>query len=163
MATYAASIPLHEHAKREYAAMARLSETSAEESKKAGIRPEILEFVKYRASLLNGCSYCIHLHAHDARELGVAEDRLVAASSWEDSDLFDDQERAALALTDAMTRQADGAGIDPAAVTGAVDAFGEAAASHLAVAVTVINAWNRVGVVGGLQPDPAWGDAPATS
>lgn len=162
MAVYAASLPVHEHAKREYAAMSRLSETSAEESKKAGIRPETLEFVKYRASLLNGCSYCVALHAKDARELGVREERLVAVSAWEDSALFDEQERAALALTDAMTRQASGAGIDPAAITGAADAFGEAAASHLAVAVTVINAWNRIGVANGLQPDPAWGEPPAT-
>ena len=163
MAVYAASLPLHDHAKREYAAMSRLSETSAEESKKAGIRPEILELVKYRASLLNGCSYCIHLHAKDARGLGVDEDQLVAVSAWEDSPLFDDEERAALALTDAMTRQSDAAGIDPAAITHAGDVFGEAAASHLAVAVTVINAWNRIGVANALQPDPAWGEAPATA
>lgn len=162
MAVYAASIALHEHAKREYAAMSRLSETSAEEAKKAGIRPEILELVKYRASLLNGCSYCIHLHAHDARELGVDEAVLVDASAWRSSDRFDVQERAALALTDAFTRQGSTGGIDPETLTGAVDAFGEAAASHLAVAATVINAWNRIGVAGGLQPDPAWGDAPAT-
>lgn len=163
MATYAASIPLHDHARREYAAMIRFSQTSADETKASGIRPEILEFVKYRASLLNGCSYCIHMHAHDARELGVPEEQLVAAGGWEQSDLFDEQERAALALTDAMTRQSEGAGIDPAALTGAVDAFGEAAAAHLALAVTVINAWNRIGVAAALQPDPAWGDAPATS
>lgn len=163
MAVYAASLPLHEHAKREYAAMSRLSETSADEAKKAGIRPEILEFVKYRASLLNGCSYCIALHAKDARELGVPEDTLVAASAWEESALFDEQERAALALTDAMTRQADRAGIAPEAITRAADAFGEAAASHLAVAITVINAWNRIGVANALQPDPAWGEPPATT
>lgn len=163
MAVYAASLPLHEHAKREYAAMARLSETSAEESGRAGIRPEILELVKYRASLLNGCGYCVALHAKDARELGVSEERLVAAAAWEDSALFDEEERSALALTDAMTRQADGAGVDPAAITAAAAVFGEHAASHLVVAITVINAWNRVGVVGGLQPDPAWGAPPATA
>ncbi|MBO9533438.1 MAG: carboxymuconolactone decarboxylase family protein [Solirubrobacteraceae bacterium] len=163
MATYAASIPLADHATREFAAMSRLSEASATASKAAGIAPEILEFVKYRASLLNGCSYCIHMHAHDARQLGVPEATLVALADWDDSDAFDAQERAALALTDAMTYQAREAGIDPAALTGAIDAFGEAAASHLAVAVTVINAWNRVGVAAGMQPEPAWGQAPATS
>lgn len=163
MATYAASLPLADHAKREYAAMARLAEISATESKAAGIAPETLEFVKYRASLLNGCSYCIHMHAHDARELGVDEARLTALANWETSDAFDRKERAALGLTDAMTRQADGAGIDPGALTEAAEAFGEAAASHLAVAVTLINAWNRVGVAAGMQPDPAWGDAPATA
>lgn len=161
MATYAASISIGEHARREYAAMARFSQTSAEESKAAGIAPEILELVKYRASLLNGCGYCIHLHAHDARELGVPEAKLVATSRWEDSALFGEQERAALALTDAMTRQSAGGGIDPAALTGAVETFGENAAAHLAIAATVINAWNRIGVAAALQPDPAWGDAPA--
>lgn len=160
MATYAASIPLYQHAKRETAAMERLSRASADEAKAAGIAPEILEFVKYRASLLNGCSYCIRLHAHDARELGVAEERLVALGAWEDSDLFDAHERAALGLTDAMTRQADLAGVDPDAISAATKAFGEAAASHLALAVTVINAWNRIGVVGALQPDAKWGAAP---
>lgn len=163
MGTYTASIPLGDHATREYAAMARLSETSASQSKAAGISPETLEFVKYRASLLNGCSYCIHLHAHDARKLGIEEARLVAVASWEDSTVFDRQERAALALTDAMTRQSERAGIDPAALVEAVEAFGEMAASHLAIAVTVINAWNRIGVAAALQPDPAWGQAPATS
>lgn len=163
MTVYAASLPLDAHAKRAYAAMSRFAGTSAEEAKKSGIRPEILEFVKYRASLLNGCSYCIHLHAHDARAMGVAEEKLVAISDWDASDRFDDQERAALALTDGMTRQADRSGIDPDVLTGAADAFGEEQASHLAIAVTVINAWNRIGVANGLEPDPAWGDAPATA
>lgn len=161
MATYAASLPVSDFAKREYGAMARLSQTSAEESKRVGIRPEILELVKYRASLLNGCSYCVHMHAHDARALGVDEDWLVDASAWERSDRFDEQERAALALTDAVTRQGATGGIDPDALTGAEAAFGAEAASHLVIAATVINAWNRIGVAGALQADEAWGDAPA--
>jgi AhpD family alkylhydroperoxidase len=162
MATYAASIPVIDHAKRTLAAMVRLSETSSDSAKAAGIEPEILEFVKYRASLLNGCSYCIHMHAHDARELGVSEERLVAASAWEDSDLFGARERAALALTDAATRQGAAGGIDPAAIQTASDVFGEEAASHLVFATAVINAWNRIGVAAAMQADPAWGAAPAT-
>ncbi len=162
MATYAASIPLHEHARREYAAMARLAEASQQECAAAGIPQAILELVKYRASLLNGCSYCIHLHARDARGIGVPEEQLVAAAAWAASDRFDDRERAALALADALTRQSERAGIDPGALTGAVAAFGEAGAAHLVLAATVINAWNRIGVAAGMQPDPAWGAAPAT-
>lgn len=161
MATYLASIPIADHAKREYAAMARLSQTSDEASKAAGVPQRILELIRLRASQVNGCSYCIHMHAHDARGIGETEARLDAVHAWESSDLFDEQERAAFALTEAMTLQGATSGIDPDAITRAQAAFGDEAVSHLAVAITVINAWNRVGVAGALQPDPAWGDAPA--
>jgi AhpD family alkylhydroperoxidase len=163
MTTYLASLPVADFAKREYAAMARLSQTSDEQSQAAGVPQRVLELIRLRASQLNGCSYCVHMHAHDARGIGESEQRLDAVHAWQESDLFDEQERAAFALTEAMTLQGAAAGIDPDAITAAQAAFGDEAASHLAVAITVINAWNRVGVIGAMQPEAAWGDAPAGS
>ena len=64
----------------------------------------LAELVKLRASHLNNCAYCIDNHEGAARKLGIADDQIAATADWEPSSLFDDRERAALALTDLLTR-----------------------------------------------------------
>src|SRR3954471_13420542 len=66
--------------------------------------PALRELIRIRASQINGCSYCIDAHSHDAREAGESERRIWALAAWWHVPFFDARERAALALTDAITR-----------------------------------------------------------
>src|SRR5690242_11779246 len=66
------------------------------------------ELVRLRASMLNGCAYCVDMHSRDAREAGESEQRLYAVAAWHEAPWFTNRERAALALTDAVTLIADG-------------------------------------------------------
>ncbi len=66
---------------------------------------ELLELIKIRASILNGCGYCVDMHTTEARSQGIPARRLHAVAAWEHAgELFDERERAVLALTDAVTR-----------------------------------------------------------
>jgi AhpD family alkylhydroperoxidase len=103
----------------------------------------LVELVKTRASQINGCAYCLHMHTHDARQAGESEARLYLLSAWRESQLYTARERAALAWTEALTN---------IAATGAPDADYEALKPHfseteivaLTLLITTINAWNRV-------------------
>ncbi|WP_445271810.1 carboxymuconolactone decarboxylase family protein, partial [Streptomyces sp. DSM 41978] len=68
-----------------------------------GIDPVLLELVQIRASQVNRCAYCIDYHTSDARKAGETEERIYQLSAWEESSLFTEKERAALALTEAVT------------------------------------------------------------
>src|ERR1700733_149917 len=69
-----------------------------------GINKLLKELIKIRASQINGCAYCIQSHSTDARKYGEAEQRIYALSAWWESPLFTDAEKAALAMTDEVTR-----------------------------------------------------------
>ena len=105
----------------------------------------LIELVKMRASQINGCAYCIHMHATDARAHGETEMRLYMLNAWRESPLYSDRERAALAWTEALTRLAE---------TGAPDAdyemvkaqFSEAEVVNLTLEIGAINLWNRLQV-----------------
>jgi AhpD family alkylhydroperoxidase len=107
--------------------------------------PKLHELIKVRASYINGCAYCIDMHSKDARELGETEGRLYALAAWHESTFFSDRERAALAVTDAITRLPD-AGLPDDVYQEALEQFGEEQLAQLIMAVVVINAWNRIGV-----------------
>ena len=107
--------------------------------------PRLRELVNLRASILNGCAYCIDMHTKIARRAGESEQRLHAIAAWHETPFFDDRERAALALTDAVTLIAD--------EHVARDVWEEASAhfpteelAQLVWAITVINAWNRIAI-----------------
>ncbi|MEO8540558.1 MAG: carboxymuconolactone decarboxylase family protein, partial [bacterium] len=68
------------------------------------VDPRLHELIKIRASMINGCAYCIDMHTRDARALGEAEHRIYALSAWRETPFFDDRERAVLALTEAETK-----------------------------------------------------------
>ncbi|RSN64496.1 carboxymuconolactone decarboxylase family protein [Actinomadura sp. WAC 06369] len=110
----------------------------------AGLDPALAELVRVRASRLNGCAMCLAMHTDAARRFGEDERRLRALASWRDSPLFDRAERAALALTDAMTAVGDG--VPGGVVDAARGHFGDAGLAHLMWTIAAINAWNRVGV-----------------
>src|SRR5256884_1508482 len=76
-------------------------------AEKGGVPSKLLELVHLRASQINGCSVCVDMHPKIARKLGETDERLFAVSAWRDAPYFSDAERAALALTEAVTRLAD--------------------------------------------------------
>lgn len=76
-------------------------------TKKGGVPETVLELVHLRASQINGCSFCVNAGARSARKAGETEERLFAVAAWRDTPYFTDAERAALALTEAVTRLAD--------------------------------------------------------
>ena len=110
---------------------------------RCGLEPELLEMVKIRASQINGCAFCIHMHTRDARARGETEERLYLLDAWRESPLYGARERAALAWTEALTRIAETHAPDEvyAEVKGH---FTEEELVKLTVAIGVINTWNRL-------------------
>ncbi len=111
--------------------------------KASGLEQGLLELMMLRASQINGCAFCIHMHATDARAHGETEMRLYMLNAWRESPLYSDRERAALAWTEALTLVAE---------TGAPDAdydliereFTESEQVNLTLLIGVINLWNRL-------------------
>jgi AhpD family alkylhydroperoxidase len=112
----------------------------------SGLEPRLYELVKIRASQLNGCAFCLDMHNRDARKGGEDQRRLDVLSAWREApDLFTAPERAALALTEAVTRIAD-AGVPDDVWNEAAAQFDDAAIVHLLMAAVTINVWNRLAV-----------------
>lgn len=109
------------------------------------------ELVNVRASILNGCAYCIDLHTKRARSAGETEQRLYALAAWPEAPFFDDRERAALALTDAVTLIAE-AHVPRDVWENAVEHFESAELAQLVWAITAINAWNRIAITTRMRP-----------
>src|SRR4051794_4463427 len=107
--------------------------------------PPLAELVRVRASILNGCAYCVDMHTKDARAAGETEPRLYAVATWHESPLFSERERAAFALTDVVTVIA-GAHVPRAVYDAAAEQFEEPELAQLIWTITAINAWNRVAV-----------------
>ncbi len=91
-------------APRTYAMMARLSEASHE----FGLEPLLVELMKVRASQINGCAFCVDMHTKDARAAGESEERLHVLVAWREAEWYSERERAALELTECMTRLPEG-------------------------------------------------------
>lgn len=127
--------------------------------KTAGLEHSLIELVKLRASQINGCAFCIHMHTHDARQHGDSEDRMHLLPAWRESPLYTPRERAALAWTEALTLVAG---------TGAPDADYAPVAEHftpreqvaLTLLIGAINSWNRI-AIGFRTPHPAAKEATA--
>ena len=113
--------------------------------------PELRELVKLRASQLNGCAWCVDQHSSDAHAGGEHERRIWALSVWRETPFFDARERAALALTEAMTLL-PAQGVPDDVYAEAARRFPEDELGNLMGAIIAINAWNRVGVATGMQP-----------
>jgi len=117
---------------------------------RCGIEPPLLHLVRLRASQLNGCAYCLDMHWKDLRALGESEQRLYGLDAWRESPYYSDRERAALAWTEAVTRIE---GHVPDAVFDEVrNAFTDKELSNLTLAISQINAWNRLSIASRLVP-----------
>jgi AhpD family alkylhydroperoxidase len=112
------------------------------------------ELVKIRASQINGCAYCIDMHTREALAAGETERRLFALAAWRESPLFSDRERAALALTDAVTRIATEAPAVDEAYAAAAAHFSDEELTWLLYAIATINTWNRLAVATHMVLEP---------
>ncbi|HKN51753.1 MAG TPA: carboxymuconolactone decarboxylase family protein, partial [Amycolatopsis sp.] len=102
--------------------------------------------VKIRASQLNGCAFCLDMHTNDAISIGESPRRLFVLDAWRETELFTEQERAALALTEAMTKLSLSQDVPEDVYEEAIRVFTEAQYRTVAWAIIVINSWNRVAV-----------------
>ncbi len=117
-----------------------------------GVDPTLAELVKVRASQLNHCAFCIDMHTKDARAAGESEDRLYLLNAWEEAgDLYTEKERAALALTEAVTVLTDGF-VPDEVYERAAKHFEERELAQLIALIFTINAWNRIGVTTRMAP-----------
>src|ERR1700745_2160262 len=85
-------------------AVMTLHKAAITDLKNAGVEQGLIEMVRLRASQLNGCAYCVDMHAADARAAGVSGQRLDLLPVWADAPVYTAHERAALALTESVTR-----------------------------------------------------------
>jgi len=109
------------------------------------LEPVLTELVRLRASLLNGCGYCIGLHTHELKKQNETEGRIGAVAKWEESDAFTERERAALAWADAITKIQDGHASDEAYAAVQVH-FRDGDLVNLTLTIASINAWNRMAI-----------------
>ncbi len=109
-----------------------------------GIDPALVELIQIRASHLNHCAYCLHMHTNDARKAGESEDRLHMIPVWREArHFFTAREQAALALTEAVTLVSDG-GVPDAVYAEAAAHFDDTELAHVLALILTINTWNRV-------------------
>lgn len=116
-----------------------------------GLDKTILELIKIRASQLNGCAFCLNMHTRDARKLGETEARIHVLPAWREAPFYSDEERAALALTESVTRL-DGHGVPDDVYDEAIRRFGREGAAALIMALVAINGWNRIAISTRLMP-----------
>ena len=110
-----------------------------------GVPAETLEMIHLRASQINGCSVCVELHSTNLKKEGMSDQRLFAIAAWRDAPYFSDAERAALELTEVVTRVADRGDPVPDEVWAeAARHYDEQGLSALLIAITSINVWNRL-------------------
>ena len=138
-------------APRVSAAVMTLHKAAITDLKNAGVGQGLIEMVRLRASQLNGCAYCVDAHAADARAAGVSAQRIDLLPVWADAPLYTAPERAALALTESVTRLCETRVPEPV-VTEALKVLGEAKAAAILGLIVSINAWNEIGVASRCWP-----------
>jgi AhpD family alkylhydroperoxidase len=111
----------------------------------SGLEPLLLELIKLRASQINGCAYCLDMHTKDARSMGETEQRLYTLSAWRETPFFTERERAALALTEAVTSVSIDH-VPDEVYAQAHTQFNDAELVDLVMAAATINTWNRLAI-----------------
>jgi len=123
----------------------------------SGVPQETLDLVHLRASQINGCSVCVDMHARDLRKQGESDERLFAVAAWREAPYFTDAERAALALTESVTRLSDRSDAVPDDVwEEARRHFDEQELATLVLAVANVNLWNRLNAATRQVAGAAW-------
>jgi len=114
-------------------------------TEQGGVPAATLQLIELRASQINGCSVCVEMHARMMRKAGETDDRIVAVAAWRHIPYFTAAERAALALTEAVTRLADREDPVPDPVWAeAARHYDEKGLAALILAIAGINVWNRL-------------------
>jgi len=125
----------------------RALQALAKASQNNGLPSRTIDLVHLRASQINGCSVCVDMHARQLKSAGETDERLFAVAAWRDSPYFTDAERAALELTEALTRLSDRSDPVPDEIwNNAAAQYDERALAALVLAIATINVWNRLNV-----------------
>jgi AhpD family alkylhydroperoxidase len=110
------------------------------------------EFIKIRASQLNGCAYCVDSHSHDALKLGESLQKILLISAWREAkNIFSEEERLLMRMTEEITLIHQH-GLSDEVYQRAIQLFGEEKTAQIIMAIITINAWNRIGVATELRP-----------
>lgn len=124
---------------------------------RSGLSKTLLDLIKIRASQINRCAFCIDMHTKDARKNGETEQRIYALNAWNESPFFTDEERAVLAMTEAVTLVA-GNSISNELYQQVSRFFTPNSIAQILIAIVTINAWNRIAIATRMVP----GTYPAT-
>ncbi len=117
----------------------------------SSLEPTLIKLVEIRASVMNGCAYCVDMHTKDARVLGESEQRLYAVPVWRETPFFTERERAALAWTEVVT-DVSRTGVPDSAFEEVRAWFSEQETVELTMVIVTINGWNRLSVT--FRPEP---------
>ncbi len=112
---------------------------------RTNVDPTLFELIKTRASMINGCAFCVDMHTTDALAAGEDVRRIVALSTWRESAFFTSAERSVLDLTDAVTRLGED-GVTDEVWNAARTHFGDSELADIVMAVAAINVWNRLAI-----------------
>ncbi len=125
----------------------------AKAAEATGLSASLIHLIKIRASQLNGCAFCQHMHANEARKDGELQQRLDVLPAWREvSAVFTPAEQAALRWTEALTLVAQ-QGVSDADYAAVAAEYSEAQILDLSVLIVTINSWNRIAVAFHFQPD----------
>jgi AhpD family alkylhydroperoxidase len=113
------------------------------------ITPVLKELIKIRASQVNGCAYCINMHTADAQKLGVTEQRIYLLSAWREADVYTEEEKAVLALTEEITLISNH--VSEETYENAAKYYDEKSLAEIIMMIITINAWNRIGIATGMR------------
>jgi AhpD family alkylhydroperoxidase len=111
----------------------------------SSLEAPLLELVKMRASMINGCAYCLDMHSKDARAKGESEQRLYALSAWRETPFYTERERAALAWTEAVTLVHQ-SHVPDSLYEETRRHFTSREITDLTWAIVAINGWNRIAI-----------------
>lgn len=116
---------------------------------KTSLTPTHKELIKIRASQINGCAFCINMHTADARKYGETEQRIYLISAWREADIYTEEEKAILALTEEVTLISNHVSED--VYQNASRLFDEKYLAEIILAIITINSWNRFAITTGLR------------
>jgi AhpD family alkylhydroperoxidase len=124
---------------------------------KGGVPPRTIELVHLRASQINGCSVCVEMHARELKKAGESDERIFSVAAWRETPYFTDAERAALALSEAMTRLSDRSdAVSDDVWDDATRHYDEQALAALTLSIASVNLWNRVNAATRQMAGAAW-------
>ncbi|MHC8949313.1 carboxymuconolactone decarboxylase family protein [Sphingobacterium hungaricum] len=111
----------------------------------SGLDKTILELIKIRASQINGCAFCINMHTKDALKNGETNKRIFLLNAWKETNLYNEQEQVALAMTEEITLVSH-KGLTDETFELAKSVFSENDIAKIIIAISTINAWNRIAI-----------------
>ena len=121
--------------------------TLGESVNKGGVPPQTLHLVHLRSSQINGCSVCVDMHSRELQHAGETGKRIFTVAAWREAPYFTDAERAALALTEAVTQLSDRGDPVPDEIwEEAARHYDEPALAALILSIATVNPWNRLNV-----------------